>query len=131
MIKHFSTKNFGPIKVLVHQNFGFEQFWVQQFFGSKEFGSKKILAQKKMLVQKVLVLKKFGCNKILFKKLFPPKMGSKKFGKDWVSNSGYMAGMDKCHQDKFCLDRCHPDIWFLVKMGQETYLESLVKIGPV
>ena len=33
-----------------------------------------------------------------------------KFGKNWVSYSGDIADMDKCHQDK-----CDLDIWHLVK----------------
>ena len=39
--------------------------------------------------------------------------------------------MDKYHQEKCCLEKCYPDIWYPVKMAHETYLQSLVKIGKV
>ena len=36
-----------------------------------------------------------------------------KFGQDQVSNSWYIPDMDKCRQDKCCLDNCHRDSWNL------------------
>ena len=39
--------------------------------------------------------------------------------------------MVKCCQDKCYLDKCHRNSWNLFCMFQETYLYSLVKIGPL
>ena len=36
-----------------------------------------------------------------------------KFGQNWVKNCWDIADVEKCNQDKFCLDKCHPDIWHM------------------
>ena len=43
-----------------------------------------------------------------------PKSLPIKFGQNQVSNSWDTPDMDKCRQDKYCLDKCHPDIWSLL-----------------
>ena len=57
-----------------------------------------------------------------------------KFGQNWVSNSWNIAYMDKCRQDKCCMEKMW--LWQLASVKRVpvtlgTYLESLVKIGPV
>ena len=39
--------------------------------------------------------------------------------------------MDKCHQDKYCLDKCHCDSLNLFKMAPGTYISNLIEIGSV
>ena len=39
--------------------------------------------------------------------------------------------MDKCRQDKYCMDKCQCDIWNLFKMARETYLQTLNRIEAV
>ena len=114
-------QNFGQ------QNFWLDKFWVQQIFGSKTFGSRKILApkecwSKRFCFQQHLDFTKFWSKKILA----PQKIGSKKFAKDWIRNRGYIPDMDKCHQDRCCLDKCHPDIWHLVRWPKRPSF----KVGP-
>ena len=45
-----------------------------------------------------------------------------KFGQNQISNSWDISEMNKCHQDKFCLDKCHRYSWNLLKMVPGTYL---------
>ena len=52
-----------------------------------------------------------------------------KFGKNRVSNSWDIPDMDKCHQDKCCVEKCHCDSYNLSKMVPGTFFQSLVKIG--
>ena len=54
-----------------------------------------------------------------------------KFGQNRFSNSRNIADIDKCCKVKFCLDKCHHDSWFLLKMVVERLFWSLVKIGWV
>ena len=37
-----------------------------------------------------------------------------KFGQNLVTNSCDIPDMDKCHQDKCCLNKCHRDSWNLL-----------------
>ena len=60
---------------------------------------------------------KFWARKILA----PKKSVSKMFGKTLGRHRGYIAGMYKCPQDNCCLNKCHPDIRHLAKMGPESY----------
>ena len=54
-----------------------------------------------------------------------------KFGQNRISNSWDISEMNKCHQDKFCLGKCHCYSRNLLKMVPGTYLQSLVEIGSV
>ena len=63
----------------------------------------------------MLVLKKFGSNKMLVQNIV-----SQIFCQDWVSDSWDIPNMDKCSQDKSCIDKCHMSPWQL----------AFVKEGP-
>ena len=39
--------------------------------------------------------------------------------------------MDKCHHDKYCLDKCRHDSWNQFKIVPGIYFQSLVKIRSV
>ena len=54
-----------------------------------------------------------------------------KFGQNWFSYSWDITHMDKCHQAKYCLDKCHHDSWHLLKIVSGIYLWILVKILTV
>ena len=60
-----------------------------------------------------------------------PKIGSQKFDQNLFINSGDIADMYKCRQDICCMDKCYRDSWHLLKMVQESYFQSLDKIGSV
>ena len=92
--------------------------WVKNILGQQKFVSSKIL------IKINLGKKKFVSSKILIKKnLDPTKLGPK-----ILVHIDFLT-MDKYHQDKCHLEKCYPDMWHLVKMGPETFLDSLVKIG--
>ena len=69
----------------------------------KNFMSRKMLV-KKIRSKRFLVQKNLGPKKL-------------KFGQKGVSNSWDTPDMDKCRQDKYCLDKCHLDSWHLLKDG--------------
>ena len=52
----------------------------------------------------------------------PQKLGSKKFGQ----NISYIDDMEKCNQDKCCMNKCHPDEWHLVKT--HSYILAFVDV---
>ena len=54
-----------------------------------------------------------------------------KFGQNRISNRWDIPNMDKCCQDKYCMDKCQCDSWNLFKMARGTYLWNLNKIESV
>ena len=54
-----------------------------------------------------------------------------KFGQNLVTNCWDIPDMDKCRQDKWCLDKCPFDSWNLFQMFPGTYLWGFIKIGSV
>ena len=54
-----------------------------------------------------------------------PKILSLKSGQNWVSNIRDISDMDKCHQNKCCLDKRHNNSW-LTESGQ--YSESVYSV---
>ena len=118
---HFLTNIFGPNIFLDHNFLPLilvePNFFIQHISPS----SKKMLSQKNV-VQKSFLKK--NCKKNLV-------FVSKKCCQNWVSNCWDIPYMVKCHVDKCCLDKCHPDSWYLLNVVPETYPQSLVKIGSV
>ena len=43
----------------------------------------------------------------------------------------YIADVDKCPQDKYCLDKCRGDSCNLLYMFPGPIVKSLIQIGPV
>ena len=75
------------------ENFFAQRIWVpKNFWIWKNLGSKKIKALKNLS------------------------------GQNQVSNSCDIPDMDKWCQDKWFLDKCHCDSWYLLKMVRGTYL---------
>ena len=70
------------------------------------FVSKKMCRSKKVWVKQNLVQKYFDQ-----KKSRPPKIVSKKFCQNWVSNSWNIHDMGKFCQDQCFLDKCDHDSW--------------------
>ena len=60
-----------------------------------------------------------------------PRNLTLKFGQNLVSNRWDIPDMDKCYQDKCCLNKCHHNSLNLLTRVPEAYLLSLVKIGSV
>ena len=105
---------FGP-KKFGWKNFVSEIFFVQYIFGQKNLFQKTF--GPKNFVQKIC-----GSKKVLGSK----NLGAKNF---WVQNicrvqnsDSWDIPIDLCRQDKCCLDKCHCDSWYLLKMVPETYL---------
>ena len=91
---------------------------------SKNFGSKKFRSEK------LFGPKKFGWNKIFVQyNLGPQKVKPKKFVEHFVSNSWDIPDMDKCRQEKCCLDKCQHDSWNQFKMVPGIYFLSWVILG--
>ena len=49
-----------------------------------------------------------------------------KFGQNRISNRWDIPNMDKCCQDRYCMDKCQCDNWNLFKMAWGTYLLNFV-----
>ena len=86
-VQRIWVQNFWSDKILVQNNFASNQFWSKAILGVKQFWVQKIWVQN-MLDPKILVQKRFVSSKILEKKNVPHKIRFKKFGTNWVSNSG-------------------------------------------
>ena len=95
-------KEFRSKKLKFEKNLG------QKIFGAKEFGFQKIfwyktfLGTNKIMSNEMMVKKYFGPKNILLSQ----KIGSKQLGQNWANNSWVILDMDKCHQDKFCWNKC-------------------------
>ena len=119
------NKIFGP-KVVS------KRIYVKKMLGPNKFESNKILGQT------IFWSKKLGCPKIQIMSSWQlesvhkgPRNLHLKFGQNRISNSWDISEMNKCHQDKFCLGKCHCYSRNLLKMVPGTYLQSLVEIGSV
>ena len=53
---------------------------------------------------------KFASNKMMVQKNFEPQ----KIGVSLVEIGSDIADMDKCHRNKCCMEKCHPDICFYI-----------------
>ena len=91
-------KFFGWIPIFDENLFEWRTFWSRNFC-TKAYFSEKFLDTKKFKVQKIW--SKSGLNA--------------KFGQNWFSSSWDIADMDKCHQVKCCLNKCHYDSWHQLK----------------
>ena len=58
-----------------------------------------------------------------------PKKLPVKSSENWANNHWDIADVDKCHQDKFFLDKCYPDIWQMYLLRYCWYWVAVVVVG--
>ena len=94
------------------KNFGSKQIGSQKMLGQKDFGSKKIWLEK-FWSKEILCPKYFGSKKMLGQKEFWSRKikTHTKLGQNWVRNNWAIHDMKKSCQHKYCLYKCHGDIW--------------------
>ena len=137
--KNFRAENFLVENFFSVKYYFFTIFYLVSFFLQKNnFWQKFIL--KKKIRQNFFCLQIVFCNFfwqiIFFKKIWQnlfwqffltkflqmslwllefvqdgPRNLPLKLGQNRVSNTWYIPDMDKCHKDKFCLDKCRHDSW--------------------
>ena len=110
-------KQFAVKKILWSKKFGqnfykSEKFWFQTNWFPKNVGSKKIWLEK-FWSKEILCPKYFGSKKILGQKEFWSRKikTHTKLGQNWVRNNWAIHDMKKSCQHKYCLYKCHGDIW--------------------
>ena len=119
------VKNCGPYK-----NFGFEKnlglkkcvpkmFWSIKTMTPKKLGPKDLVKIGPVTAEILLILTNTArayfalTNVIMTVASFKhgPKILSLKFGQNRINNSWAIPYVDKCRQDKYCLDKCQIDSW--------------------
>ena len=109
-------------KILKKMNFGSEKIKGPKKFGSKTISHNWVSNSWDILDMYVQMLPgQISTWQMAFIKDVPRNLPLD-FGHNRISNSWDITDMDKCRQDKCCLDECHRYSWNLIKM---------VKIGSV
>ena len=97
------VKTFKVWKILVANKWVPKKCWVKNILGQKKYGLKSF-GPKLYCVPNILSLKKFGVKKNFGSKKLRPQQ-------NWVRNNWTIHDMKKSCQHKYCLYKCHGDIW--------------------
>ena len=94
--------------IMGQQTFGFTKFWLRKKFGSKLF---QILCQNLVSSWNIHDMRKFCQDQCFLDQCDHDSWNREsqelplKFGQNWVSNSWDITYMDKCRQDKCCMEK--------------------------